>query len=213
MTRLAALNSGGIDSPVAMHHFLRHGIDMISVIFDNQPFSTPDSVSTARETVSILENTHGTTIPTYVVPHGFVQETFLNDASEDDLKYNCLFSRRLMLKTAARLTAKTDASGLVTGESLGQVASQTLENLQVTDAAVQTRVYRPLIGFDKTQIVDTAREIGTFDTSSQGGIACAAHIEYPETRGVKQEMERIENNFNTDELIQEALDRAGKTVT
>ncbi len=203
--KLLALNSGGIDSPVAMHMLLRHGHDMEAVIFDLDPFTAQEDIETAMETVEILEDVHDTEIPVHVVPHGFVQETYLAEIDENNVHYNCLFSRRVMYRTAEELADDIDAGALVTGESLGQVASQTLDNMVVTGSAVDMPVLRPVVGLDKREIVDTAKEIGTYDVSTQGGVQCAANIDYPETHGAVEEMKQIEEQFDVQEMIAEGL--------
>lgn len=203
--KLLALNSGGIDSPVAMHMLLRNGHELECVIFDLEPFSSQEDVATAEKTVAILEEVHETEIPVHVVRHGFVQERFLEEINEEHVQYNCLFSRRVMLKTAEALAEKIGAAGLVTGESLGQVASQTLDNVVVTGSAVDLPVLRPLIGFNKEEIVAIARDIGTYVVSTQGGIQCAANIDYPETHGTIEEMERIEEAFDVDGMVADGL--------
>ncbi|MFB6166707.1 MAG: 7-cyano-7-deazaguanine synthase [Candidatus Nanohaloarchaea archaeon] len=206
--KLLALNSGGIDSPVAMHMMLENGFDVEAVVFDLQPFTDEEDVETALETVERLEERHDTGIRATVVPHGFVQERFLDEAGEDEAKYNCLFSRRMMLRTAERLARERDCEGLLTGESLGQVASQTLDNLAVTGEAVEMQVYRPLIGLDKVEIVDRAKEAGTYEVSTRGGIACAAVVDYPETHGVIEEMRSIEERFDVERMVEKGVEEA-----
>lgn len=204
--KLLALNSGGIDSPVAMHMLLRQGHEMEAVIFDLDPFTVQEDVETAVETVNVLEEVHEREIPVHIVPHGFVQETFLAEIGENDVHYNCLFSRRVMYETAEVLADEVGAEALVTGESLGQVASQTLDNMVVTGSAVDIPVLRPVLGLDKNEIVDTAKEIGTYSVSTQGGVQCAANIDFPETHGAVEEMKRIEEEFNIEEMIAQGLD-------
>lgn len=204
--KVLALNSGGIDSPVAMHMLLQQGHEMEAVIFDLEPFSSQEDIDTAIETVEILEDVHDTDIPIHIVPHGFVQERFLEEIDEDNVHYNCLFSRRVMLQTAERLADDIDAGALLTGESLGQVASQTLDNLIVTGSAVDLPVLRPLLGLNKKEIVDTAKQAGTYTVSTEGGIQCAANIDYPETHGVIEEMEAIEEQFAVEELVADGLE-------
>ncbi|MDY6761676.1 MAG: hypothetical protein SVY41_01380 [Candidatus Nanohaloarchaea archaeon] len=205
---LVALNSGGIDSPAAMHMMLRNGHDVQAVVFDIQPFTDEEDVDTAVATVEQLEEVHGTDIPTWVVPHGFVQEAFLDRVDRDEARYNCLFSRRVMLKTAEQLARNNGAGGLLTGESLGQVASQTLDNIVVTGDAVQLPVYRPLIGLDKIEIEEIARDAGTYRLSTGGGIDCAAIIDHPETHGAVEEMRSIEERFDVEAMVEKGVDQA-----
>lgn len=202
-----ALNSGGIDSPVAMHLLLEHGHDVAAVTFDMQPFTDADAVQTARETVRVLEDVHETEIPTMVVPHGFVHERFLDEVDDDVVRYNCLFSRRVMLRTAEQLARDRGYDALLTGESLGQVASQTLDNVVVTGDAADIPVLRPVIGMDKKEIVDIAKEVGTYEVSTEGGVRCAAQVDYPETHGVIDEIEMIEERFDVAALVSDGIDR------
>lgn len=205
---LVALNSGGIDSPVAMHMMLANGHDVEAIVFDLEPFTDPEDVETAVETVRRLEEVHDAEIPARVVPHGFVQETFLEEVDEEMVKYSCLFSRRVMLRTAERMAETRDAGGLLTGESLGQVASQTLDNLVVTGNAVDLPVFRPLIGRDKMEAVEIAKEIGTYDISTGGGVQCAAVVDQVETHGAIAEIEELEERFDIEAMVERGLDEA-----
>lgn len=201
-----ALISGGIDSPVAAYIFLKKNFDIAALIFDNQPFSSEKELQNAINTVKDLE-AHGKKINIYVVPHAFVQEKFLNNVNEEEAKYSCIFSRRFMLKTAEKLAGKLGANFLITGDSLGQVASQTLANLAVIDMAVKIPVLRPLIGMDKEEIVKIAKEIGTYENSIAGGITCAAFVDYPVTKADIKEVESIEERFDIDYLIKTCLSK------
>ncbi len=204
--RLLALNSGGIDSPVAMHRMLAKGFDTPAVIFDSQPFTDEDDVETAVETVGRLVDVHDTGIETFIVPHGHVQERFLQEAGDDEVAYSCLFSRRMMVRASCRIARERSIPGLLTGENLAQVASQTLDNLVVIDEPADRPIFRPVLGEDKNDITEEAREIGTFEISKDGGIVCAATPDHPETHGAIERMREIEDGFNIEELLEEALD-------
>lgn len=205
--KLVALNSGGIDSPAAMHLMMENGFDLDAVIFDMSPFTDEAAIETALDTVEQLETVHDTAIETHVVPQGFVQEDFLDAVDEDEARYNCLFSRRMMLRTAERIAKREGAEGLLTGESLAQVASQTLDNIVVTGSAVDIPVFRPLLGLDKVEIDAIAREAGTYHISTSGGVQCAALVDYPETAGAVAEMERIEETFDVDKMVEKSLEQ------
>ncbi|MDY6769527.1 MAG: hypothetical protein SVU88_00990 [Candidatus Nanohaloarchaea archaeon] len=202
---LVALNSGGIDSPAAMHMMLRNGHAVDAVVFDLAPFTDAEDVETAVATVEQLEEVHDTAIPTTVVPHGFVQERFLDAVDEREARYSCLFSRRMMLRTADALARERGAGALLTGESLGQVASQTLDNVAVTGDAADRPVHRPLIGLDKVEIEDIARDAGTYSISTQGGVQCAAMVDHPETHGTVEEIANIEERFDIDAMVEQGL--------
>jgi thiamine biosynthesis protein ThiI len=204
--RLLALNSGGIDSPVAMHRMLAKGFETPAVIFDSQPFTDEEDVETAVATVERLADLHDTTIETFIVPHGHVQERFLQEADDDEVAYSCLFSRRMMVRAACRIAADNDIRGLLTGENLAQVASQTLDNLVVIDEPADRPIFRPVLGEDKNDVTEEAREIGTFEIPPDGGIVCAATPDHPETHGVRERMNEIEDGFDIEELIEKALE-------
>lgn len=205
MTRLLALNSGGIDSPVATHRMLSGDNTVDVLIFDNQPFTDSDDKETAYRTVQQLAEEHDETITCYTVQHGLIQEHFLDSVEETDLKYLCLFSRRMMMRIAGRLAEKHGYDGLVTGDNIGQVASQTLDNLAVIDDACSHHVYRPLLGFDKKQISSEARDIGTYEISIGGGISCAVNPIRPETHAQIKDIKDVESGFDIPTLIDEAL--------
>jgi thiamine biosynthesis protein ThiI len=209
---LLALNSGGIDSPVAMHRMMEHGHAVDAVVFDNRPFTDEDDVETAIETVDHLATLHDTEMTVFVVPHGFVQETFLEQAGEETVKYSCLFSRRVMMRVGSAIAREQGCRGLVTGENLSQVASQTLDNLTVIGEAAELPVFRPLLGSNKPDTTTEAREIGTFALSSQGGITCAANPDYPETHAALEELERVEDDFDVEGLVKRSLEEMEERV-
>ncbi|MDY6770380.1 MAG: hypothetical protein SV186_00310 [Candidatus Nanohaloarchaea archaeon] len=206
--KLLALNSGGLDSPVATHRMLAKGFDMEAVVFDNRPFTDEEDIETAVATVEELAESHDASIPLHTVPHGFVQEAYLQEADDEEVDYACLFSRRMMFRVASELASRRDAGGLVTGENLAQVASQTLDNMVVIDDAATVPVFRPVLGLDNYELSQEARRIGTFDLSRQGGIVCSATPDHPETHGTLERMREIEERFDLGDLVDRSLERA-----
>lgn len=209
---LLALNSGGIDSPVAMHRMMEHGHEVDAVVFDNRPFTDEEDVETAIEAADHLAGLHDISMTVFIVPHGFVQETFLEQADDNVVRLSCLFSRRVMMRVSSAIAGENGCGGLVTGENLGQVASQTLDNLTVIGDAADVPVFRPLLGANKQDTTATAREIGTFDISAQGGIVCAANPDYPETHAALEELEEVEDEFDVEGLVERSLDEMEERV-
>ncbi|MCJ7450629.1 MAG: hypothetical protein MUP58_02710 [Candidatus Nanohaloarchaeota archaeon QJJ-9] len=201
---LLALNSGGIDSPVATNLMLERGFSVDAIVFDNQPFSDQKDRDLALKTLEKLSELHNTEIKAYILPHGFIQEKFLNEADEEEVKYSCLFSRRTMMRAASRIAGE-DYRGLVTGENLAQVASQTLDNLVVIDESAGKEVIRPLLTWDKEETVNKAKEIGTYDLSIQGGIVCASNPDYPETHGAIKDLKELEKKFEIEKLVKKSI--------
>lgn len=193
---LLALNSGGIDSPVAMDIMLQHGHAVDAITFDNAPFALDDGLDTVRETMQALADRHDTELELTVVPHGTYQQAFLDEVDEDALKYSCLFKRRSML----RIASGQGVDGLVTGDSIAQVASQTIDNLRLLSDAASVPVFRPVLCWDKTEIVDHARRIGTYDITKGGGIECAVNPDHPETHGSVAAIKEVETDFDLEEL-------------
>ena len=158
MVRYVALISGGIDSPVAAHLMLKRGIQLVLVHFDNRPFTDDAEVEKVRKLIARLRELHGD-IPAFLVPHGETAQ--LAAARGAPRRLGCVLCRRMMFRVATAIARQEGAEGIVTGESLGQVASQTLQNIAVEQQALGgVPAIRPLIGLDKTEIISIARTLG-----------------------------------------------------
>lgn len=155
------LISGGIDSPVAGYMMAKRGLVLSAVHFYSYPYTSERARDKVVELAKLLSRYAGS-IRLFLVPFTDIQMKIYDDCPE---KETTVLMRRLMMKIAERIAVSEEARALITGESLGQVASQTLESLCVTDDAVSMPVFRPLIGFDKDEIMDLARKIGTYETS------------------------------------------------
>ncbi len=208
--KLVSLISGGIDSPAAAHLFLKKNIELVTIYFQSSTFSDPNKKGKALESIEILSNLHNKEIKAYIIPHAHIIGEFLENCPEKDKRYTCIFCRRMMFRIAERVVEKESAEAIVTGESLGQVASQTLDNISITSDAIDTPVLRPLLGMDKDDIIEKiAKKIGTFEITS-GGSSCRAVPEKPEVFGSKTRIERIEKNLgiNLNSLITESLENS-----
>ncbi len=200
--RLLALVSGGIDSPVAAHMMMARGADVALLHFDNRPYGGLEhQLTKVRELARVLEGIHGRRVTAQVAPHGESHRAFTERCRPG---LHCVLCRRMMLRVAGELARRLGAGALVTGESLGQVASQTLRNIAVELSASPLPILRPLIGLDKREIVDIAMRIGTYETSIQPGSCCAAVPKRPATAASLRDIEEEESRVDI-----EALARAG----
>lgn len=160
--RAALLLSGGIDSPVAAYLMAKRGLGLVAVHFASPPYTSPRAAAKVEKLASLLKEYTGP-LPYYAVPYTKTQEYLRDNLSRQD--YFTVMMRRSMIRVSGLICEKESAGALVTGESLAQVASQTLQALACTDSAASLPILRPCIGMDKTEITALAREIGTFETS------------------------------------------------
>lgn len=198
--RVVVLISGGIDSPVAAYRMMQRGCRVVYVHFHSRPFLDRSSQEKAKELVGLLTR-HQCSARLHLVPFGEIQRQIVAMVPRP---LRVVLYRRMMLRIAAALSWKERASALVTGESLGQVASQTLSNIGVIQEAVRQPVLRPLIGMDKQEIVDQARKIGTFAISSKPDQDCCQLFvpRHPATKARLQDVKKAEEGLDTENLTQ-----------
>ena len=173
-----ALVSGGIDSPVAAYLMGRQGVELILVHFDNRPFTSDQEVEKAITLMHKIDESVQSRSTKLLVPHGKAQTEFARSCKRN---LECVLCRRMMLRVSEKLARKHGASFLITGESLGQVASQTLANIAVEERATSLPVLRPLIGYDKLEIEAIAKRIGTYAVSTLPGLCCTIAPKKPST--------------------------------
>lgn len=204
--RVMCLLSSGIDSPVATWRLAKRGAVCIGVHFSGRPQTPATSEYLVDDIAQVLERS-GCISRVYTVPFGDYQREI---AAAVPPELRVIMYRRLMMKVAEALSIKEGAQALVTGESLGQVASQTLDNLTVTDAAVSMPVFRPLIGTDKQEIVLEAQKLGTFDISSQEAPDCCTLFmpRNPETHAKLDRVIKVEEVLPYDTWIPEIVEKA-----
>ncbi|MEG0070475.1 MAG: tRNA uracil 4-sulfurtransferase ThiI [Raoultibacter sp.] len=204
--RVMCLLSSGIDSPVALWKMARRGAVCLGVHFSGRPQTADTSEYLVDDIAHVLEKT-GCIARVYVVPFGDYQREIAG-AVPPELRV--IMYRRLMFKVAAALCGREKAKALVTGESLGQVASQTLENISVTDAAVDMPIFRPLIGSDKLDIINLAQELGTYEISSQDAPDCCTLFmpRNPETHAKLHPVLAIEAQLPLETWIAELVEKA-----
>ena len=201
--RAEILISGGIDSPVAAWMMAKRGLKLSAVHFASPPYTSLRAEMKVCKLLSQVAKYSGA-IPLDIVPFTEIQEEIARNCKED---YFTLIMRRFMMRIAQRIAEKEHASALITGESLGQVASQTLPALCVTDNVVTMPTLRPLIGMDKTDIIDISRKIDTFDISIEPYEDCCTVFtpKHPKTRPELQKVIEAESVLDVEGLIERAI--------
>jgi thiamine biosynthesis protein ThiI len=204
--RVVSLISGGIDSPVAAYRMMQRGCRLIFVHFHGAPYLDKTSQEKVRALVSTLTR-HQYLSRLHLVPFGEIQRQIVAAVGRP---LRVVLYRRMMLRIAEALARAEKAKALVTGESLAQVASQTLENMAVIQQASTLPILRPLVGMDKQEIIDQARRIGTFDTSSIPDQDCCQLFvpKHPATKAKRREVEEAEASFNVQEMTRLGMERA-----
>ncbi|MBY0469652.1 tRNA 4-thiouridine(8) synthase ThiI [bacterium] len=199
-----ALLSGGIDSPVAAMQLLKRGARVSFLHFDGQPFIGPQSRQKVEDLVQILNRYQPKPMPLYIVPFGKIQEQI---ALVTNPKLRTVLYRRMMFRIASRAAERMGAKALVTGDSLGQVASQTLENIATIDDCSGHTVFRPLISMDKEEIISLAQKYGTFDISIRPAADCCTLFadRHPSTRQRIEVIQAQEERFSPQELVEIAV--------
>ena len=200
--KLVALISGGIDSPVASYLMLEQGVEIIALHMDNRPFTDDKELMKALALIEHLGELCNQKIRTIIVPHKESQLAFSRNCNRH---LQCVLCKRMMLRIGERIAEMEDASALLTGESLGQVASQTIENIRVETQAIMIPIFRPLIGLDKVEIIDIAKKIGTYDISIGPGICCSIVPKKPSTRAVLDRVLREEEKIDLASLVRTAM--------
>ncbi len=200
------LLSGGIDSPVAGYMIAKRGVQLEGVHFESFPYTS----ERAREKVFTLAREvaqYAGSFDLHVVSLTHIQEELVKNCEEE---YFTLLLRRYMMAIADRLAHKRGCGGLITGESLGQVASQTMQAIGVADPMTSLPVFRPCIGLDKEEIVQIARKIGTFETSIQPFEDCCTVFtpKHPRTRPELSKVIEQQERLDFEALVQEAIDGA-----
>jgi len=199
--RALVLMSGGIDSPVAAYRMMRRGLRCTFLHFSGMPLTGPESVYKAYGLVRELDKFQGGS-RLFVVAFGRAQQRLATSGAG---RLQIMAQRRLMLKTGEALARRLRAAALVTGDSLGQVSSQTLANITALDDAVSLPILRPLIGLDKTEIMAEARRIATLHISELPDQDCCSLLtpRQVETRARIEDLRRIEARLDADDLAEE----------
>lgn len=203
--KLIALLSGGIDSPVAAYRMCQAGAEVVLLHMDNTPYSDEVQRKDVMEIARILREATGQELPLWFAPHGDSQ-TAIHDKC--DYNYQCVMCKRVMQRTARELGKKLGCSGIVMGDSLGQVASQTLRNIRSENMGLDFPVARPLIGYDKIEIEAIAKEIGTYDVSIRPGHGCSIVPVRPITEAKPEKVVSMSETVDIDALARASADAA-----
>ncbi|HSD11036.1 MAG TPA: tRNA uracil 4-sulfurtransferase ThiI [Candidatus Binatia bacterium] len=203
---VVALLSGGIDSPVAAARMMRRGCRVTFVHFHSAPYLDRSSQEKAREIVRRLVAYHGDA-RLVLVPFGEVQREIVTGVPPPP---RVILYRRMMVRIASEIARRIGGEALVTGDSLGQVASQTLPNLAVVEQAASLPVYRPLIGMDKLEVSSEAQRLGTFEVSIEPGEDCCSLFvpRHPTTRAHPEAIAAVESALDVPRLVGMAIDGA-----
>ncbi|MCK9580056.1 MAG: tRNA 4-thiouridine(8) synthase ThiI [Methanoregula sp.] len=198
---LVALVSGGIDSPVAAWMMMKRGCLILPIFVALDTFLDETTIARAERVIEVLAR-YQPGIRLTVIHDSYLAEAKKELVSRGLDKYTCIFCKRRMYRVATEFARKNGAKGIVTGESLGQVASQTLDNLVVlTDAASDIPLHRPLIGYDKEETVRIAREIGTFTESISNASGCKAVPQGPSTKAKLETIREIEAKMEASSMV------------
>ena len=197
------LLSGGIDSPVAGYMLAKRGVHISAVHYVSPPYTSERARLKVEQLCERLTDYCGS-IAFFCVPFTEIQEAIKNHCPEE---FFTIIMRRLTMEIAQRISEREKCLALITGESVGQVASQTMNAIACTDAVCRIPVFRPLIGMDKTEIVETARKIDTFDISIQPYEDCCTVFtpRHPKVRPLLSDVENAQNGFDFSELVDKAV--------
>lgn len=208
--KVLVMLSGGIDSPVAAWQMIKRGAKAVFIHFYSYPYTDKASLEKVIDLARILSESNYRSV-VYLVPFGDLQQIIV---TKTPAPYRVLLYRRFMTRIAERVAALVDAEALVTGESLAQVASQTLPNLRSIEAIAEIPILRPLIGMDKVEIIEKAEEIGTFDVSTLPHQDCCSLFvpKHPATHASHAELNKAEEGLDISTLVEEAINGLEKQV-
>jgi thiamine biosynthesis protein ThiI len=209
--KAVALLSGGIDSPVACWLVMKRGCTIVPVYLDNSPLTDESTTTKTLDTAKkLFEWSIGYQRKMYVVPHGENLQVFVNKAPR---RLTCLLCKRMMYRIAERVADIENADGIVTGEAIGEQASQTFTNLKVLDEAAKNYpIHRPLLGFDKTETEALARKIGTYEISIRKAKGCCAAPDQPATQAKLAMVKEAEQNIDVEKMADESV-KAARILT
>ena len=200
------LLSGGIDSPVAAYVMASQGAENIALHMDNAPYTKP--TDKVRRIVEQLRDKTGQEIPLYIAPHGRFNLSEIEKTEVPNIR--CVLCKRFMLRVAEALSTRENCNAIVMGDSMGQVASQTLQNMKVEQQAISMQVVRPLIGMDKEEIIKIAKEIGTYELSIIEAYECAIVPPKPSINATMEQILEAEKSMDVGVMVQKTISESEK---
>lgn len=203
--KFVSLLSSGIDSPVACYAVSGFVDSFIFVHADNRPFTDKDEIDNTFKIAKKLDEIIDVPISLYVISHGEMLNKIMESIHP---RFTCVLCKRMMVRYAEKICFNDEADAVVMGDSLGQVASQTLQNIRVVDDAIDMPIVRPLIGWDKEEIVDCAKEIGTFDLSILPSMGCSAVPNKPATKAKLEVINEIEQDLSFKSIVTDLVEHA-----
>ena len=205
--KLVALISGGFDSPVASYIMAKRGADVILLHMDNGIYSGKKEIEKVKKLAARLREVTGKEFPLYILDHE-ANQTLIKQRCDNS--YQCVMCKRTMQFVAREFAKKHGCSGIIMGDSLGQVASQTLRNIRAEGSGLDFPIVRPLIGMDKTEIIDIAREIKTYDISAVQSGGCGVVPQKPVTEATIDKVRELQSKLDYDKMIMDCVDSAKK---
>ena len=202
--KLIALISGGIDSPVAAYKMIMQNADVILLHMDNRPYTDGRCIDKVKKIAAQLRRVTGKDVPLYRADHG-TNQSLMKEICDN---YQCVMCKRTMMHAAKEIGIRNGCSGIIMGDSLGQVASQTLRNIRSETSGLDFPVVRPLIGLDKLEIEAVAKEIGTYEISILPESPCGALPLRPMTEAEPRTVLSLQDRLNFYEMIRDSADSA-----
>jgi thiamine biosynthesis protein ThiI len=200
--KFVSLISSGIDSPVATYLISKRAEEIILIHGDIRPFTDDRENENFLKIAKHLNKIISCSLKVNLIPHGSSLSTFKQNCN---IRYTCVFCKRMLLRYAEKIAEKEGAEAIIMGDSLGQVASQTLQNIRTIEQSVKIPVLRPLIGLDKEDIVKIAKEIKTYDLSILSSDGCKAVPDKPSTKAKLDAILDEENKINVNNLIKNTI--------
>ncbi|MBO5653868.1 MAG: 7-cyano-7-deazaguanine synthase [Candidatus Methanomethylophilaceae archaeon] len=203
--KFVTLLSGGIDSPVAAYLMANVGADVILLHMDNGEYGDPKEIDKVKKIAARLSEITGKELPLFIAAHGPNQEAIKKNC---EYSYQCVMCKRVMQNVAKRFAQMNGCDGIIMGDSLGQVASQTLRNIKAEQCDVDFPIVRPLIGLDKEEIINIAKRIGTFDISIIQTGGCKVVPMKPVTEATIDKVLANEAKLDFEKLVADSADNA-----